>query len=178
MREPHPVAPAEAPGELRRALQDLEARVRAVERSDAAGPWRDAVSALSEEASGAMAALERRLDQVAHDETREAGIAELRERIDEIAARDDVLASLVEADVPFAERGDESGRGERFARAIAFVAFAPTEEGYRLVELAGPAPVAGGTVEVPGCEGLLVVSRVGASPLPLDDRPCAYLEHR
>jgi hypothetical protein len=389
VREPHPREPVEAPRELRRMLQDLEARVRAVERSAAAGAWRDALSALSEEVSAAMTALERRLDQVTLDETRQAGIAELRGRIDEIADRvsapaamdavverlaalearmadatpideireevrriaassaddrasleqallarvdeftamsgphDDVaevrgrldelaarpvadeelrarvdalerraaselsdagsaarldelaarlaaaaagaeqslradldrlaatveerdaaaieareelreelerrldalvsqqeeqvrvteralrkgLASLgerlagsqaeysdagdalrrsierlgaavVEADARIAERGDESGRGERFERATACIAFVPTEKGYRLVELAGPAPVAGGTVEVPGCEGSLIVSRVGSSPLPLDDRPCAYLERR
>jgi hypothetical protein len=55
------------------------------------------------------------------------------------------------------------------------VAFAPTAEGYRLVELPGR-PEVGSTVEVDGAEGPLVVTRFGRSPLPLDGRPCAYLD--
>ena len=60
--------------------------------------------------------------------------------------------------------------------ATSFLAFAPTPEGYRLVELDGAAPLVGTFVEVPGCETPLVVGRLGASPLPFDRRPCAYLE--
>ena len=40
----------------------------------------------------------------------------------------------------------------------------------------GGAPEVGDTVELDGHEAPLVVTRVGASPIPLDDRPCAYLE--
>jgi hypothetical protein len=47
--------------------------------------------------------------------------------------------------------------------------FIPTPEGYRLAEAAGPAP-APGTAMAAG-----VVSRIGASPLPGDRRPCAFL---
>ena len=60
--------------------------------------------------------------------------------------------------------------------ARSFLAFAPTAEGYRLVELDGGAPVVGAVVEVPGCETPMTVARLGASPLPFDRRPCAYLE--
>ena len=55
------------------------------------------------------------------------------------------------------------------------VAFAPTTTGYRLVELPGRPPEIGSTVELDGCDGPLVVTRYGRSPLPFDSRPCAYL---
>jgi acyl-coenzyme A synthetase/AMP-(fatty) acid ligase len=58
----------------------------------------------------------------------------------------------------------------------AFVAFAPTVKGYELVECEGPLPAPGDRIRVPGYKGTLVVTRVGASPLPLDPRTCAYLE--
>jgi len=48
--------------------------------------------------------------------------------------------------------------------------FLPAEEGYQLVERPGQPPPAGSRVD-----GLLV-GRVGPSPLPLDERRCAYLE--
>ena len=57
-----------------------------------------------------------------------------------------------------------------------FLAFAPTAEGYRLLECDGATPTYGSEVSVEGCEGPLVVTRIGASPLPFDRRPCVYLE--
>ena len=54
------------------------------------------------------------------------------------------------------------------------LAFAPTTSGYRLVPL-GVLPAAGDTIHVPDV-GERVVLRVGASPLPLDDTPCVFLE--
>jgi chromosome segregation ATPase len=62
------------------------------------------------------------------------------------------------------------------AVATSYLAFAPTAEGYHLVELDGAAPAVGDLVQVPGSESALVVARLGASPLPFDRRPCAYLE--
>jgi chromosome segregation ATPase len=56
-----------------------------------------------------------------------------------------------------------------------FLAFAPTPEGYRLVELEGAPPAIGETVEVPDFPPQ-VVTRLGVSPLPFDRRVCAYLE--
>lgn len=58
-------------------------------------------------------------------------------------------------------------------RAICY-AFAPTPEGYRLVVL-DVVPEPGVTIDVPDV-GERVVLRVGRSPMPADDRPCAYLE--
>ena len=49
----------------------------------------------------------------------------------------------------------------------------PSPQGYRLEERDGPAPERDERVEIDGAA--FVVSRVGASPLPLDPRPCAYL---
>ena len=75
-----------------------------------------------------------------------------------------------------AHRAPSQDVSEVLAAATSFLAFAPTSEGYRLVELDGAAPVVGGLVEVPGFETPFVVARLGASPLPFDRRPCAYLE--
>jgi hypothetical protein len=56
------------------------------------------------------------------------------------------------------------------------VAFAPTLEGYRLVALeAQPEP--GETIDIPEV-GEYLVLRVGSSPIPGDDRRCAYVEER
>jgi hypothetical protein len=57
----------------------------------------------------------------------------------------------------------------------AWVAFASTAAGYRLVERSGPLPAAGATMDLPDL-GELVVLRVGPSPLPLDRRACVFLE--
>jgi hypothetical protein len=45
--------------------------------------------------------------------------------------------------------------------------------GYRLEPKAGPPPARGTMVELP--EGSYAVQKVGASPLPEDHRPCAFL---
>jgi hypothetical protein len=54
-----------------------------------------------------------------------------------------------------------------------YLLFVPSSQGYRLEERDGEAPERDERVEVDGVP--FVVSRVGASPLPLDARPCAYL---
>ena len=55
-----------------------------------------------------------------------------------------------------------------------FVLFVATPSGYQLIERSGPVPTVGDEVGVSGA--LLVVAKVGASPLPGDLRRCAYLE--
>jgi hypothetical protein len=58
----------------------------------------------------------------------------------------------------------------------ACVAFAPTTDGYRLVALeAQPEP--GEMIDIPEV-GEYLVLRVGSSPIPGDDRRCAYVEER
>lgn len=54
-----------------------------------------------------------------------------------------------------------------------YLLFVPSPKGYRLEERDGPAPERDQRVEIDGTA--FVVSRVGASPLPQDPRPCAYL---
>jgi hypothetical protein len=51
--------------------------------------------------------------------------------------------------------------------------FVPSPQGYRLEERSGAAPERDERIDVDGRPFL--VSRIGASPLPLDPRPCAYL---
>jgi uncharacterized phage infection (PIP) family protein YhgE len=58
-----------------------------------------------------------------------------------------------------------------------YVAFVPTADGYRLRPLDGAAPEVGDVLELEGAAGPLRVTRVARSPLPLDRRVCAYLEH-
>jgi hypothetical protein len=59
---------------------------------------------------------------------------------------------------------------------VGCVAFASTPRGYRLVTLVeGRVPEVGERVELPEF-GELVVLRRGASPLPLDERACVFLE--
>ena len=54
-----------------------------------------------------------------------------------------------------------------------YLLFVPSPQGYRIEERSGLAPGRDERVEIDG--GVYIVSRVGASPLPLDPRPCAYL---
>jgi hypothetical protein len=51
--------------------------------------------------------------------------------------------------------------------------FVPSPQGYRLEERDGAAPERDTRIDVDGTA--FVVSRIGASPLPLDPRPCAFL---
>jgi hypothetical protein len=60
--------------------------------------------------------------------------------------------------------------------APGWLAFAPTPEGFRLLEVAGSTPEVGDAVDLPELDGSLVVTRVGRSPLPFDGRACAFLD--
>jgi hypothetical protein len=56
--------------------------------------------------------------------------------------------------------------------------FVSKPSGYELVEREGEPPEPGAEVEV-GDDGLrFTVSKIGRSPLPQDERPCAYLQRR
>ncbi len=82
--------------------------------------------------------------------------------------------AIVETDAHLAAADDPEAQVNRSTGA--YVAFAPTPDGYRLIVVDGVMPEVGHTVELDGHDAPLVVTRVGASPIPLDDRPCAYLE--
>ena len=59
----------------------------------------------------------------------------------------------------------------------AFLLFAPVGTGYELLERTGLRPEPGAELEVEELSGArFAVAKVGRSPLPLDARPCLYLE--
>jgi hypothetical protein len=58
--------------------------------------------------------------------------------------------------------------------ADTYLAFVWTPTGYQLREKEGELPAVGDEVEEDGTR--LRVYKVGASPLPGDQRPCAYLQ--
>jgi len=169
-------------GELERAASSVGWRLERIEESLASDD--------SAELKATVAKLERRLEgQVAMGEEQvrvteralRKGLASLGERLagSESAYVDAgntlrrsierLGAAVVEADARMADQIPVS-------EAEGCVAFAPTAAGYRLVELPGKPPEIGSTVELEGCDGPLLVTRYGRSPLPLDSRPCAYLD--
>jgi hypothetical protein len=89
------------------------------------------------------------------------------------------------ADVPAAAQAAENDTPAPVRRApaversrAAHLVFVPTEAGYTLVERAGDVPPVLGHVDGSelGMHGGFWVSKVGSSPLPGDERRCAYLE--
>ena len=67
----------------------------------------------------------------------------------------------------------EPAQIEPTADAEDHILFVPTEDGYELVEQFGPAPGVDEVVEVG--DQSWVVMKLGRSPLPFDDRDCAFL---
>ena len=64
-------------------------------------------------------------------------------------------------------------RGVNNDERTGYLLFVPSPQGYRIEERNGRVPERDERVEIDGVAFL--VSRVGASPLPQDPRPCAYL---
>ena len=60
------------------------------------------------------------------------------------------------------------------AESIGHVLFLPGEDGYELRDRSGPCPGVGDVVGVE--DRPYRVLKIGISPLPGDERPCAYLE--
>jgi hypothetical protein len=58
--------------------------------------------------------------------------------------------------------------------ATAYLVFVPAPGGYALHAVEGEAPAPGDRVAVDGRER--IVAKLGPSPLPGDERRCAYLE--
>ncbi len=58
--------------------------------------------------------------------------------------------------------------------ANAYLLFVSKPSGYELAEREGEPPAAG--TELEDGEGRFLVSKVAPSPLPGDERPCAYLQ--
>jgi hypothetical protein len=56
-----------------------------------------------------------------------------------------------------------------------YLVFVMKPTGYELAEREGEPPAPGSAVELEGEDGSFRVSKIAASPLPGDDRRCAYL---
>jgi len=56
------------------------------------------------------------------------------------------------------------------------ILFVSRPTGYELVERDGDPPAAGTQVDLDENDGRFEVVKVAPSPLPRDDRPCAYLQ--
>jgi hypothetical protein len=137
-----------------------------------------ALEAAHESMAAHTADLEEKLNALEATTARTAKFErQLEEAIAQIAQleaeRDDVLA--------VAKAVGEQKRGRHpddHADDPGHLLFVPGREGYRLVEQDGPPPVAGSTVEFPEDDGTistLLVTKVGASPLPGARLACAYL---
>ena len=111
------------------------------------------------------AELARRRQELGAVELKRASV-ERRER--DLEARE---AELVEREAGSTEEAIGSD-GAPEPVGSAEIAFVPGVE-YRLLEVAVPSSGKGAVVEVDGDE--FVVARIGPSPLPGDDRRCAYL---
>ncbi len=175
------------------AREDLRAEV---ERLASSVGWRlerieeSLASDDSEALQAAVTEIERRLDAQLSQQDEQVRVTEraLRKGLASLGER------LADSETAYLEAGTTLRRSiERLGAAVVeadarmaeqipvseiegYVAFAPTPEGYRLVQMPGRPPELGAAVEVDGCEGPLVVTRYGRSPLPLDNRPCAYLD--
>jgi hypothetical protein len=143
-----------------------------------------------------LAALERRLEEEVSqaderartvDRALRKGLASLGERLVDteaayVEAGNALRSSIerlghavVDADVRIAVRATAEAADRAAFPTGAYVAFVPTTDGYRLAAVDAALPAVGDIVEIEG-RGCLRVSRIGASPIPLDTRACAYLE--
>jgi hypothetical protein len=60
-----------------------------------------------------------------------------------------------------------------------YLLFISRPSGYELTEREGEPPAVGSEVELDeGAGSRFVVSKIAPSPLPQDERPCAYLQER
>jgi chromosome segregation ATPase len=142
---------------LRMGTSNLEARE--AELTDFLSSLTEREAAIAESESE----LARRRQDLGAVELKRAAV-ERRERA--IAVREDELAELEEQAAAAARAADEG------VPQSAELVFVPGER-YRLVEIDATPLTAGLVFEVEGVE--YSVSRVGPSPLPKDERRCAYL---
>lgn len=56
-----------------------------------------------------------------------------------------------------------------------YLLFVTKPTGYELTEREGEPPAPGSSVDLEGANGRFTVAKVASSPLPGDDRRCAYL---
>ena len=97
-------------------------------------------------------------------------LEELLERQDNGARGIELLrSSVAEAEAELEPEGTAEAEGQP-----GHVLFVWSPSGYELLARAGEPPPLGSEVGVRG--GLRVVTKIGASPLPGDRRPCAFLD--
>jgi len=162
-------------------LQAVERELQAVEREpQAVEPEPQAVEATLDE-SEALEAVEAHTEAEEEPQPVEAEAMEEPEppeaqveHVEEPQSVEVMLTELHEALA--AEVGYLDETAPEVDPRTACVAFAPTTDGYRLVALeAQPEP--GETIDIAEV-GEYLVLRVGSSPIPGDDRRCAYVEER
>jgi hypothetical protein len=111
--------------------------------------------------------LERRLF---HDSELEAELARTQETVRQL----ELAAAAKAVEVEELEHAVARTNGTHATEAVTHLVFVWTPHGYSLDVADGPAPEAGARVSVDGVER--VVAKLGRSPLPGDERRCAYLE--
>jgi hypothetical protein len=94
--------------------------------------------------------------------------------VEEPASAFDQMVFAAAEPAPFGPESEREQDAEP-QTGSAWVAFASTTAGYRLVHVDGPVPAIGETISVPDV-GEVVVLRLGHSPMPNDARPCVFLE--
>ena len=99
----------------------------------------------------------------------ERDAAALEKPADEPEAADRDWRGRIES---YVSSGEAEGAPGTAARHLRFIS---TPSGYRLLETEGPPPSTGATVAVSEQLGPFLVMKLGPSPLPNDDRICAYL---
>jgi hypothetical protein len=81
----------------------------------------------------------------------------------------EALASADDSPAAVADAAEEAARGQHLL-------FAPTSAGYVLIERSGAAPPYVDTIELSDPAGSFAVVKLARSPLPNDERLCAYLD--
>jgi predicted RNase H-like nuclease (RuvC/YqgF family) len=156
-------------GELERLLSNQDTVLAAKERE--LTRLADAVATARRDADRSSRALE---DMTAKTGERDAQTETLERELDalraEVITRDGQLAE-VRAELELFRRTSATKRGRSETQGhVRFVGF---PEGYRLAVSDEPCARAGDVVQIDGCA--FRVERIGPSPLPADDRPCAFL---
>jgi hypothetical protein len=105
------------------------------------------------------------------------GLRESLNRSSREEGRSEPDAPPISAIAPPTERlasADEPDERDQLGPHLVFV---PTSQGYLLLQRSGPAPAPGERLELSEQAGRqFIVTKVASSPLPADDRRCAYLQ--
>jgi predicted RNase H-like nuclease (RuvC/YqgF family) len=158
-------------GGLERLLSDQDTLLAAKERE--LTRLADAAATARRDADRRTRALE---DMTARTGERDAQTETLERELDalraEITTRDGQLAE-VRAELELFRRTSPTSAKRRRSETQGHVRFVASPEGYRLAVSGEPCARAGDMVQIDG--RAFLVERVGPSPLPADDRPCAFL---